>query len=159
MHFYRLFRFHSQSHFRASLSVRVFDSGHPVMYVRNVCTNKPGHKIYRWTSARSTRYHTLIHDPTILDTKTFPAPVCHPRKIYLYMPTRSTRHHTLLHNLTILHTKTFLYQPVTRTRKYRPIQNCHSLHQYNHSRLTRNHLLKNTIQTHIRFETFPFSFH
>ena len=53
------------------------------------------------------------------------------------MKAHSTGHHTLLHNPTILHTKTFLRQPVTRARKYCPLQN--------------------TFQTHIWPKHFPFS--
>ena len=74
VHFYRLLRFHTQRHFRASLSLRVFNSCHPVNYSRQFFTNNPGHKIYRCMSARSTRHHTFIHNPTILHTKTFFAP-------------------------------------------------------------------------------------
>ena len=105
MHFYILIRFHTQRHFRTSLSVRVSDSGHPVTYDRNVCTNNPGHKIYPCMPERSTRHHTLLHNPTVLQTKKFYTSACHPCKIYHCMLARSTWHHILLHNLTILHMK------------------------------------------------------
>ena len=75
------------------------------MYARKIFTINPGHKIYQWISVRSTRHHTLLHNPPVLNTKTFFAPAFHPRKIYRCMTAQSTRHHTLLHNPTILHTK------------------------------------------------------
>ena len=37
-------------------------------------------KIYHCIKARSTRHHTLVHNPTILHTKTFFAPACHLRQ-------------------------------------------------------------------------------
>ena len=120
MHLYIIVWFHIQKHFGASLSFMVSDSGHPVTYTREFFMNKPGHRIYCCVSARS------------------------------------TRHHTLLHNTTIIHTKTFLRQPVTRARKYCLRQNWHSLHWYNHSRLTHNRPFQNRIQTQIWFNTFPF---
>ena len=80
MHFYRMGPFHTRRRFCTRLYVRVPDSGHPVIYVRQFCKNKPGHKICRCMSARSTRHYTLIHNPTILHMKTFFAPSCHPRK-------------------------------------------------------------------------------
>ena len=79
----------------------------------------------------------LLHNPTILHTKTFFAPAYHPRKIYRCMSGHSTRNHKLLNNPTIIHTKTFLHQTVTRARKYCPLQN--------------------TFQKHIRVKTFPLS--
>ena len=57
--------------FSASLNVRVYDSDHPVTYVRKFCMNKLGHKIYRCMSVRSTKNNTLLHNPTIIHTKTF----------------------------------------------------------------------------------------
>ena len=54
MRFYRLVRFHTRRRFRASISDRVSDAGHPVTYARKEFTNKPGHKIYRCMSKRST---------------------------------------------------------------------------------------------------------
>ena len=80
MNFYRLVRFNERRCFCNSLSVRVYDSGQAVTHARKFCTNKPGHKIYRCMSARSTQHHTLLHNPTILHTKTFFVPACHPRK-------------------------------------------------------------------------------
>ena len=71
IHFYRLIRFCTRRHFYASLSARVSDSGHPIMYTRTFCTNNPGHKIYRYMSARSTQQHTLLHNPTNLHMNTF----------------------------------------------------------------------------------------
>ena len=62
VHFYRLILFHTQRCFLASLSVRVYNLGHPVMYARNFCTNKPSHKIYLYMSACSTQHHTLVND-------------------------------------------------------------------------------------------------
>ena len=75
-------------------------------------------------TVRSTRHHTLLHNPTILRTKTFFVPAWHPRQIYCCMPARSTRHHTLLHNSTIIHTKTFFapachpHKKILSTSKY-----------------------------------------
>ena len=97
---------------------KLSDSGHPVTYARIFFTNKPYHKIYRCMLVRSTQHHKLLHTATIIHTKTFFAPDCHPRQIYWYISAHSTRHRTLLHNLMILHTKTFLCQPITRARKY-----------------------------------------
>ena len=77
------------------------------MYARQFCTNNPSHKIYCCMSERSTRHHTLLHNPTIIHTKTFSVPACHPRKIYRCIAARSTRYHVLPHNPTILHTKIF----------------------------------------------------
>ena len=102
-----LIRFHTQRRFRASLSTRVSDSGHPVTYFRKFCTNKPYHRIYRLMSVLSTWNHTLIHNPTVLHTKNDFAPSYHLRKIYHRMSGHSTRHHTLLHNPMIIHRKTF----------------------------------------------------
>ena len=97
MHFYRLVRFHTQRRCRSSLSVRLSDLGHPVMYIRFFCRNNPGHKIYRCMSVRSTQHHTLLPNPTIIHTKTFFTPAFHPRQIYRCMSARSTQHRTLLH--------------------------------------------------------------
>ena len=80
VHFYRLVQFHTQRGFCASIYVKLSNSGHPVMYSRQFCINKPGQKIYLCMSTRSTRHHMLLHNPTILHTKTFFAPACQPRK-------------------------------------------------------------------------------
>ena len=75
-------------------------------------------------TAHSTRLHTLLHNATILHTKTFFVLACHPRKINFCMTAHSTWHHTLLHNPKILHTKTFfapachLRQKILSTSKY-----------------------------------------
>ena len=69
-HLYILVRFHTQRLFRTSLSVRVSDPGHPVVYSRQFFTNKPGHKIYLCMLVRSKQHNTLLHNPTILHTKT-----------------------------------------------------------------------------------------
>ena len=52
-----LVQFHTRKYFRASLSVRISDSGHPVTYVRRFWTKHPCHKIYRCMSVRSTRHY------------------------------------------------------------------------------------------------------
>ena len=80
-------------------------------------------KLYRCMTARSTRHHTFLHNTLILHTMTFFAPAYHPHNIYRCMIAHSTRHHTLLQNTMILHTKKFSWKPVTRSRKYRPLQN------------------------------------
>ena len=98
-----LVRFHTQRRFRASLYVRVSDSGHRVTSARKMCMNNTGYKLYRMMSVRSTRHHKILHNPTIIYTKIFFVPACHPRKIYGFVTARSTRHHTLLHNPTIIH--------------------------------------------------------
>ena len=124
-----LVQFHTRRCFCARLSIRVSDLGHPVMYARKFCTNNPGHKMYRCMSVRSTWQHTLLQNPTIIHTKTFFAPDCHPRKIYRCMSAQSTRHNTLLQNPTILHTKAFLAsachlrQKILSTSKY--VSNTH----------------------------------
>ena len=102
-----LVRFHTRRRFSASLSIRVSDSCHPVTYAIKFCTNIPGHKIYLWMSVCSTRHNVILHTSTIIYTKTFFAPTCHPRKIYCCMTAHFTKHHRLLHNPTIVHTKTF----------------------------------------------------
>ena len=79
---YRLVQFHPQRSFCASLSVRVSHSGRPVTYTRQFFANYPGQRIYCCMPTRSTRHHTLLHNPMILHTKTFFAPACHPRKKY-----------------------------------------------------------------------------
>ena len=66
--------------FSASLNVRVYDSDHPVTYVRKFCTNKTGRKIYRCIPARSTQHHMLLNNLTILHTKKVFVPACHPLK-------------------------------------------------------------------------------
>ena len=99
--------FHTQRRFHTSLSIRVSDSGHPVTYARQFLANKPGHKIYRCILVCSTQHHTLLHNPTIIQRKTFFAPAYHPCKIYPCMSAHSTRHHTLLYDPTILHTVFF----------------------------------------------------
>ena len=80
-------------------------------------------------SVRSTQHHTLLHYLTILHTKKFFAPLCHPCKIYCCMSAQSTKHHTFLHNHKILHTKTFFApachqrQKISSTSKY--VSNAH----------------------------------
>ena len=49
----------------------VFNSVHRVTYARQFFRNKPGHKIYRCMSVRSTQHHTFLHDTKILHTKEF----------------------------------------------------------------------------------------
>ena len=107
MHFYILVRFHTRRNFCASLSISVSVSGHPVMYARQFCSNSNGNKIYPYTSTISTHHHTLLHNPTIINTETFFAPACHMRQIYRCMSAHYTQHYTLLQNPMILHTKTF----------------------------------------------------
>ena len=125
-----LVRFHTRRKFHASLSVRVSDSDHPVMYTRQFCTNDPSHKIYCCVPVRSLRHHMLPHNPTIIHPKTFFAPACHLRKIHHRISGHSTRHHTLLHNPMILHTNIFYTpdcqtcQKISSTSKY--ASNTHS---------------------------------
>ena len=80
MHFYILVWFHIQRHFCDSLSVRVYDPGQPVTYVRKFCTKNIGHKIYHCIPAGSTLHYILLHNPKILHAKTFFALACPPRK-------------------------------------------------------------------------------
>ena len=108
-------QFHTRRCFYASLYIRVFNSGHPVRYVMQFCTNNTSHKIYRWMSVFSTWHHMLLNIPTILHTKKCFTSACHPCKIYLCMIAHSTGHHTLLHNPKILHTKT-LFKPACHPR-------------------------------------------
>ena len=81
-----LVRFYTQSHFRAILSVRISDSGHPVTCVRKFCTKNPSQKHYRWMSVHSIGRHTLLNNPKILHTKTFFLPPCH-AAVYLVQVT------------------------------------------------------------------------
>ena len=118
MHFYRLVQFYTQRRFRASLSVRASDSGHPVTHARQFFRNKFGPKIYRCMSVRSIQHHTLLHNPTILHTNIVFAPACHLWQIYRCMSACFTWHHTLIHNPTIIHTKKVLRQLVTHNKKY-----------------------------------------
>ena len=117
-----LLQFHTRRRFRTSLSVRASNSAYPVTYARQFCKNKYGQKIYWYILVRSTRHRTLIHNPMILHTKTFFAPVCHQQKIYRCVTARYTRHHTLLHDPTILHMKTFLAPTYHPCQKYCPLQ-------------------------------------
>ena len=151
-----LVQFHTRRLLCASLSIRVSDSGHPVTYSRQFCTNNTGHKIYCWMSARSTLYHTILHYPTILHTKTIFASACHPHNIYPCMTAHSTGNDTFLHNNMILPTKKFFVPACHQRQKILSEKNCHSLYCYTHDRLTRHCPLQNTIQTHIRVKTFPF---
>ena len=80
MHFYKLVQFHILIFFRAITYIRVSDSGHPIRYSRQYCTNKPGHKLYHCIPAHSTQHHRILHYPTILHMKTFFVPFYHPRK-------------------------------------------------------------------------------
>ena len=84
IHFYRLIWFHTQKRFRASLSVRVSDSVQPVTPARECFTNNTGHKIYQYVPARSTRHYMRLHNSTIIHTKIFFEPACHPRNKILY---------------------------------------------------------------------------
>ena len=111
-----LYGFRHKDFIRTRLSTRVSNSVHPVMYARQFCTNKPGHKIYRCISAPSTQHHTLLHNLTILRTETFFTPACNLHKIYCCMSAHTKKHHTLLHNTTILHTKTF-FAPACHPRQ------------------------------------------
>ena len=119
MHICRLVKFHIQRCFCAILSLRVSDSGQPKMYVRQYCTNNPGHKLYRCMASGYTRHYLLLYNPLILRTKIFFVPACHLYKIYRCISARSKRHHTLIHNTTILHTKTF-FVPACHPRKKIP---------------------------------------
>ena len=80
MHFYRLLQFHTRRRFCTGLYIRVSNSGHPITYVRQFCTNKTGRKIYRCIPARSTQHHMLLNNLTILHTKKVFVPACHPLK-------------------------------------------------------------------------------
>ena len=108
--------FHKRRHFYVIVYVRASDSGRPVTYGRKFCTNKPSHKLYCCITEGSIRHHALIKNPTIIHTKTFFAPVCHPRKIYSCVIAHSKRHHTLLHHPMILGTKTF-FAPTCHARQ------------------------------------------
>ena len=57
MHFYRRVRFHTQRNFWANLSVRVSDSGHPVMYARIFLQTSP---VKKYTDACQHDPHDVI---------------------------------------------------------------------------------------------------
>ena len=80
MHFYRLVWFHIQRRFCASLYIRVSNSGEPVTYTRQFCTNKPGHKLHRYMPAGSTIQYILLNNNTIIHWKKTFASACHLRK-------------------------------------------------------------------------------
>ena len=105
MRFYKIVWFNTQRRFHASMSARVSNSIHPVTYTSQFCRKRPGHKIYHCTQLQSTRHYRLLHNPTILHTKTFFAPDYHLCQIYRFMSAWSTGHHTLPNNPTILHSK------------------------------------------------------
>ena len=71
MHFYRLVWFHIWRRFRVSLYIRVSNSDQHVAYARQFFTKNPGHKIYSFVSAGSTRHYILLHDPMIIHTKKY----------------------------------------------------------------------------------------
>ena len=106
MHFYRLIRFHIRRRFCTRLSVRVSNSGQPVTYTRQFCTNKTGHKIYHCMPAGYTWHYILLHNTTIIHTNKFIATACHPRKkilsdkncniLHCYTHGNFTRHCPLL---------------------------------------------------------------
>ena len=79
MHFYIPVGFHIQRYFHSSLFVRVYDSGHPVIYAWKYFTNNPGRKLYPCMTAGSTRHQRIIQNPIIVHTKILFAPAYHPR--------------------------------------------------------------------------------
>ena len=56
-----LIRFNTQRHFRASLSIRASDSGHPVTHTRKFCMDNTGHRIYHCMTAHSKRNNMPLH--------------------------------------------------------------------------------------------------
>ena len=92
-------------------------------------------KIYRCITARSTRHHTLLHNTTILHTKTFFGTVIRARytNIWQHTPQEIIRLYIILW---FYIQRNFPHQSVTKFRKYCPLQNM--------------------IQTHIQVVTFPF---
>ena len=101
VHFYRVVQLHIRGKFCASLSVRASDSGQPITHSRQYFMNSTGQKLYHCIIAVSIRYYTVLNNPTILHTKTFFMPECHPRKRILSETKLS--HSSLLHPH-VLHT-------------------------------------------------------
>ena len=113
VYFYIIIQFHPRRRFWASLSVRVSDSDHPVMYARQFFRNKPGHNIYRCMSVRSTQHHTIIHNLTILHMQTF---LCQPVTRAKYTVVCKHASHDIIRFYIILQfciRRHFLRQPFT----------------------------------------------
>ena len=70
-------------------------------------TYNPVSNKQRPVTTLSILHNQLTETPTIIHTKKFSVPACHPRKIYRCIAARSTRYHVLPHNPTIIHTKIF----------------------------------------------------
>ena len=79
------------------LSIKVSYSVQHVKCARKYCINKPCHKLHHYISACSTCHHTLLHNPTILNTKTFFAIACQMNHKILYKTNMS--HSTLVNFL------------------------------------------------------------
>ena len=104
IHFYKLVWFHKKRCFRASLSIRLSDSGQPIKCARKYCTNKPCHKLHHYIPAHSTCHYTLLHNLTIIHAKRFLVPACHLHK-KISSDTKLS-HFPLLHPQTI-HTSSY----------------------------------------------------
>ena len=70
-------------------------------YARKYCTKIHGHKLNLCMPSGSTLNYTLIHTPTILNTKTFFVPACHPRK---KISSKTKLSHSSLIHPRLLHT-------------------------------------------------------
>ena len=106
--------FNMQGHFRASLSVSVFNSGQPANCARKCHIKLIRHNLHNYTQTCFTHHNTLLHTCTIHHIKIFlwQPVICagkyctkqNFRHIHNFRHTRFTHHHTLIH------TTTFLYQ-------------------------------------------------
>ena len=101
MHFYRLIWFHIWRRFLVSLSIRVSDSDQPVTYARQFFTNNPGHKIYSFVSAGSTRHCILIHNPMVIHMK---KNFTTARHLHKKISSKKKLSHSLLLHPQVLHT-------------------------------------------------------
>ena len=101
MNFYMLVWFHIWRCLCISLSVRVSNSGHFVTYARQYCSKILSDKIYRCMTEGSKQHSTLLHNTTIIHTKTLFAPAYHLCKNNL--PKKKLSHSSLL-NPRVLYT-------------------------------------------------------
>ena len=114
--------------FCASLSVRVSDSRQPVKCVRKYCKNSLGHNLHSYTTACSTRHHTLLHTHMIQDTKTFIAPAYYLRHKISYeanLPQSALLHPHTLHMPSYTSKYSNIYAPDRFNSKIDSIESDH----------------------------------
>ena len=96
IHFCILIWVHIWRHFCTSLSVRVFNSGHPVQWAIKYCMKNPCRDIHHYILALSTQHHKLINTHKIqqITYEAFFAPAYHMHQKISYKINLS--HFTLL---------------------------------------------------------------